>query len=589
MQQTRRVSSESLPLLLNGIAWRLGGERAEASRLTGLELEAGTITVLMGPNGAGKTTLIEKLAGLRPPEGLQVTYGSESLWVPGWTGKLQLNEKALRQYSYACQSPEDGLFARSVREELEYSLRPYALSEQEREELRESAIAAVGWDSSWLNRDPYQMSGGERRRSAIASVFVTPAPWLLLDEPTAGLDGAGHETVARELERLKLSGKGIVLVSHDSDWALPMADQVLLLNVDGSATICTREQLLMHPEWLEDTGMSVPEWLRTAHQLWRLGVPLDQVWNPTEAAAAWEVEQNVGLDIELPRHESKLVENQFREECRRAYALDERKAEDEENQSKSIAIKKVERIKHHRLSGFDPRSVWLAYVLVSTGLFLLGDWLALLLGGVIVFALLTAGRVSLRRWRGLIINYAIFSVLTSVVFAWGASGGGIFEWAAFAGTLFTFVRTMLILLLGLAIPLVMSPLSLRRSLEQMVTLRGRVPQWAQRLILTVTLMMRFVPVLLDLWERFVRIFLSRGKSISRNPLEIGRRLRDVSLPFLLALFRMGDEVVLALESRGIGSQGQPSRSVRLKWRIRDYVFVAGALALALGLWEFANR
>lgn len=548
------------PLHIDGIDWLLGEEGANDLRSTGLSLEAGKIFLLLGPNGAGKSTLLEKLAGLRPSEGLSVRYGREPLWNKGWSGRLRLNERALGSYSYACQSPEEGLFARSVQEELDYSLRPYGLAEGTKEEARDSALTAVGWDRVWLTRDPYLMSGGERRRSALASVFVTPAPWLLLDEPTAGLDGAGHETVAKHLVSLKANGRGVLLISHDTDWALPLADVVLLLGIDGSIRVCGREELLLHPEWLEETGMKLPEWLTIAKFLLSSGVAINQVWNPTSAALAW----------------NPLVEVVPTEEKERSVVRKEQRERATPGRS-------------HRLAGFDPRTVWLSYVLVSTGLFFLGDWLSLGVGAVVVLALLSAGRVSLRRWRGLIVNYAVFSVVTSFIFAWSAGGAGGVEWGAFAGTLFTFARTMLILLLGLAIPLVMSPLSLRRSLEQMLTIRGRTPLWCQRLILTVTLMMRFVPVLLELWERFVRIFLARGKSMARHPLAISRRLRDVSIPFLLTLFRLGDEVALALESRGVGFNPNPTRAGRLRWRARDYVFVVGALVLAIGLWGLSSR
>jgi energy-coupling factor transporter ATP-binding protein EcfA2/energy-coupling factor transporter transmembrane protein EcfT len=547
---------------------------------SGLQLSPGTITLLIGPNGAGKTTLLEKLAGLRPAEKLRVSYGTQPLWRKNRWGRLCLNEQALLQYSYACQSPEEGLFARSVREELDYSLRPYALSEIEREDPINSALAGVGWDASWQTRDPYLMSGGERRRSALASVFATPAPWLLLDEPTAGLDGAGHEAVARELMKRKADGTGILLVSHDSDWALPIADQALLLNaLDGSVRLCTREQLLMFPEWLEETGMKVPDWLETAHLLWRNGVAPDQVWDPLKAAAemakVMDLQASVGVTGSGSESKSKSKS----------------KSESESGKpTRPVKKAPLGTSAHHRLIGFDPRSVWLAYVLVSTGLFFLSDWVSVGIGAFVVIALLTAGRISLRRWRGLIVNYALFSVITSALFAWGASGGTLnFEWGAFVGTLITFVRTMLVLLLGLAIPLVMTPLSLRRSLEQMITVKGKKPQWAQRFILTVTLIMRFVPVLLALWERFVRIFLARGKSISGSPWALSRRLRDVSMPFLLALFRLGDEVVLALESRGVGYNRNPTNAMRLKWGMRDFGLTIGALALAIGLWLLAHR
>ncbi|QJD83291.1 ATP-binding cassette domain-containing protein [Cohnella herbarum] len=561
-RQTQRDKPSSHPLRIDGLPWRLGEETEEAYRTAGLTLEPGTITLLMGPNGAGKSTLLEKLAGIRPPEEIRATYGNDALWKQKRSGGIKLNERALLHYSYACQSPEEGLFARSVSEEIDYSLRPYRVTEEERERRKAAALESVDWDSEWLERDPYRMSGGERRRAALAAVFATPAAWLLLDEPTAGLDGAGHETVARELRALTSAGKGILLVSHDSDWALPLADQVLLLSAEGTVRLCGADQLIQHPEWLEETGMKVPGWLRMVQLVGRSGVPTTRLWNPKAAAAAWHPAEGSEGD-----REAKLG-----------------------------TIPKAEKRRHsgngrvkYRLSGFDPRSVWLAYILVSVGLFQSKDWFGALLGAVVVTALLTAGRVSLRRWRGLIVNYSLFSVITSAIFAWGASSESFIEWGAFSDTIFTFARTMLIMLLGLTIPLVMSPLSLRRSLEQMTSINGKTPAWAQRGILTVALIMRFVPVLLELWERFMKIFRARGKSISRNPVAMGRRLRDVSIPFLLALFRLGDEVALALESRGVGGRTTPTRALRLKWRLRDYGLAAGALALAIGLWGFSNR
>jgi energy-coupling factor transport system ATP-binding protein len=366
------------------------------------------------------------------------------------------------------------------------------------------------------------------------------------------------------LAYLRESGKGIVLVSHDSDWAMALADGVLLLSRDGSLRSCSRNELLEHPEWLEDTGMLIPDWLRVANLLWRSGVSSDKIWNPAAVANAWPT---------APIRSEGMLEKG-----------------EEAASSQSETVVRTEEKKSHRLKGFDPRSVWLSYVLISTGLLALADWVALGVGGLIVCLLLYAGRVSLKRWHSMILSFVIFSVLTSAIFAWGASGeGGAFEGGAFLGTLLTFTRTLFILLLGLAIPLVMSPLSLRRALEQLLTFRGKLPKRAQQLTLIVALMMRFVPVLLELWERFVRIFLSRGKSISRNPIAIGRRLRDVSIPFLLALFRLGDEVTLALESRGVGLDARPTQGTRLRWKKRDYGFVLGALALAVGLWGFANR
>lgn len=566
-------------LLLDGIKWRSSGDKEEEVRTAGLRIRQDAITVLIGPNGAGKTTLLEKIAGLRSPEGLVITYGSERLWKEGRFGKNFLNSEAISQYSYACQLPEEGLFARSVQEELSYSLRPYSLSEGEREEQIAAALSAVGWDQSWLTRDPYLMSGGERRRAALASVFVTPSRWLLLDEPTAGLDGNGHDLIAAQLTKARLDGSGVLLVSHDSDWALPLADYVLIMSVDGSVRMCTRGELLAYPKFLAESGIHIPDWLETAHLLWRSGVSSEQVWKPATAASGF-LKAGGSLGKTGVLTEEPLTSDS-------AWGQNENTSEGKDK-DKPFLLKVREQTKQHRLTRFDPRSVWLAYIFISTGLFLLTSWTAVALGGAVVATLLIAGNVSLRRWHGLLINYAVFSIVTSAIFALGAGSGsdhgGWINVQSFVWTLFTFVRTMLVLLLGLAIPLVMTPLALRRSLTQMISVRGRSPQWAQRFILMVALMLRFIPVLLSLWERFLRIFLARGKSMSRKPWLAIRRLRDVSLPFLLALFRLADEVTLALESRGVGLHQSPTQAMRLKWGVRDYGLVVGALVIGWGLW-----
>ncbi|MFC4599029.1 ATP-binding cassette domain-containing protein [Cohnella hongkongensis] len=579
--------SMTIPLRLDGIRWRRGAEGAETWRSEGLTLAPASIVLLMGANGAGKSTLLEKIAGLRPPEGVLAGYGSDRLWRRGRIRqrKLRLSEQALLRYSYASQSPEEGLFARSVGDELDYSLRPYGLAKEEGELRRKAALLAVDWESEeWLARDPYLMSGGERRRAALAAVFSAPAPWLLLDEPTAGLDGEGHRTIARRLQELRAEGRGILLVSHDSDWALPLADEALLLDARGTLRLCGREELIRHPEWLAEAGMRVPAWLQAAHRLWRSGVPAGLALDPAAAAAAWQPERWEAGGMRQETDAREWASRTRQETDAREWASHTRQEAGEREKDGRPKRRGRAAASGHRLTGFDPRSVWLAYALISFGLFALTDWLGLAVGAVLVGALLLAGRISLRRWRALIANYAVFSVATSAIFASGAGG----EWAvrgeAFADTLFTFGRTMLILLLGLAIPLVMSPLSLRRSLEQMASIGGKSPEWAQRGILAVALIMRFVPVLLELWERFAKIIRARGKTLARGPVAFGRKLRDTALPFLLALFRLGDEVALALESRGVGGTNTPTRAQRLSWRARDYALATGALLLAAGLW-----
>lgn len=552
-----REGIQPVALSIEGIAWRQGthGETSEA----GLTLAPGQVILLAGGNGVGKTTWLEKLAGLRAPEGMRIRYGDEPLWQEGRWGKQRLNARALLRYSYAPQSPENGLFSRTLSEELKYSGRPYRLSEEKLNERMSKALEAVGWHAEWLTRDPYRMSGGERRRAALAASFVPPASWLLLDEPSAGLDGNGHARLGGYLMGLKEQGVGVVLVSHDLDWALPLADSVLLLDYEGTVRRCSADELLVHPDWLTEAGMSVPLWLEIAHKLHLQGIPAEQLWSPDSAAKAvasiGEVRAEVnerGLSTEAPvRHRSSGDE-----------------------------------MAKHRLRAFDPRTIWFSYILLSLGIFAQNEWSGIAVSGALTLALLAAGRISLWRWRGLLRNYALLSVIVSAFFA---TGWLTFNTDAFIGTLLPFTRTYLVLLLGLCIPLVMTPLSLRNALQKLLTFSGRTPAFAHRLILTVTLMIRFVPVLVEEWGRFARIDLSRGKMRPGRSWAIASKLKDMALPFMLSIFRLGDEIAIALESRGVARDVRPTRAAKLRMAARDYGVVLGSALIMFGLWAYANR
>lgn len=552
-----REESQPVALGIEGIEWRQGGagEKSEP----GLTLAPGQVILLAGGNGVGKTTWLEKLAGLRAPEGMRIRYGDEPLWQVGRWGKQRLNARALLRYSYAPQSPENGLFSRTLSEELRYSARPYRISEELLNERVSEALEAVGWHEDWLSRDPYRMSGGERRRAALAATFVPPANWLLLDEPSAGLDGSGHARLGEYLMGLKYRGIGVVLVSHDLDWALPIADTVLLLDYEGTVRQCSPAQLLAHPDWLAEAGMSVPLWLEVAHKLHLQGIPAEQLWSPVSAASAAVSIGELQAEVDVRRLSAEVPARHRR--------------------SGAAAAK-------HRLGAFDPRTIWFSYILLSLGIFAQNDWSGIAVSGALTLALLAAGRISLWRWRGLLRNYAVLSVFVSAFFA---TGWLTFHTDAFIGTLLPFTRTYLVLLLGLCIPLVMTPLSLRNALQKLLTFRGRTPAFAHRLILTVTLMIRFVPVLVEEWGRFARIDLSRGKMRPGRSWALASKLKDMALPFMLSIFRLGDEIAIALESRGVSRDVRPTRAAKLRMAARDYGVVLGSALIMLGLWVYANR
>ncbi|TYP79544.1 ATP-binding cassette domain-containing protein [Paenibacillus methanolicus] len=571
-----RNSEYYMPLKINNIKVNGINEYGEPLISNELRLEPGTITVLIGANGSGKTFLLESIAGLRPESDIEATFGDDPVWQKKGR-RRRLNTAGLMAYGYASQSPEEQLIARTVRDELAFALKPYGLPEAAVRTRTEDALKTVGWDESWLGREPQHMSGGERRRAALACLFAVPVPWILLDEPTAGLDAAAHHDLARALKRRAAEGQGILLISHDTDWAIPIADQVLLMGRDRSIRTSVPEQLLEHPEWFAECGMGIPAWLYVLSGLRRLGVEVSVSATTESTAAAAAIARKMNPETSTGSIE-KAQEDQA---ARVASAHNETAPHSELYAAVSQAPRKDERAESP-LANFDPRSVWLGYVLLSTAILLQKSWPGIAAGAVITAAAIAAGRIPLRRWHGAIKAMLTFSFTAALIAGFeGGSLGLTWDIDGFLASIQSLARPVLVMLLGFGLPIVITPLRLRRALEQTLAVRGHVPRVGQTAILTVTLLLRFIPVLLAEWQRFAKQSLARGKTARFKLRKLPGQLRESVLPFMLALFRIAEQAASALESRGVGRRPYPTVRRTLRWRLKDFALTLSCLLILL--------
>ena len=578
-------------------------------------LEPGTITVLIGPNGAGKTHWLEQLAGLRDPDGLRICYGGEPLWLPRKRGAPRLNRRALLSYAYAAQSPEEQLMARTAEEELRAALKPYRLTAEQQEERIRCALSAVGWDArEWRERSTFRMSGGERRRLALACLLAPPARWLLLDEPTAGLDAAGQRLLADRLREKRGEGCGLVIVTHDSEWAFRLADRVLLLSPDGELRERTPGEWLAEPRRWAEAGLPLPPWAAAASSLVRAGLPPELALDPAAAAAAWaRLERTAppaGLSAEPPAGLSAAPPAGL--SAAPAAGLSAAPAAGLSAAPppglsaappaglsaappaglsaappagmSAAPPAGMSAAPADPLASFDPKALWLSYVCLSLALFSLRGWVGVGIGAMLTGLALALSRVPLRPWRGVLAGFALFSLTVSALSGVGRRGS--FHADAFLLSLHSMARTFLVMLLGLGLAVSVTSVRLKRSLEQLLSVRGTLPVPAQKIVLTVTLLLRFIPVFLSEWERFARFAVARGKETGRSAGTALRRIRSTSLPFLLALFRMGEQIAFALESRGVGRRTSPALARTDRWRRRDTALVLVSLAVAAALWRY---
>lgn len=247
-----------------------------------LKVEKGSFVGVIGHTGSGKSTLIQHFNGLLRPTGGRVLLGGEDIWK---------DPKAIRQVRFRVglvfQYPEHQLFEDTVRRDIAFGPRNMGLDEQEIEARVEEAAAFVGLSPELLDKSPFDLSGGEKRRAAVAGVMAMRPEVLILDEPTAGLDPAGQEHLLRQVKAYQeTSGCTVLLVSHRMEDVARVADRVLVMNGGEVAMYDDTAAVFSRAEELRAIGLSIPAVTRVFMGLRARGFDVgDNVYTVEQAVA----------------------------------------------------------------------------------------------------------------------------------------------------------------------------------------------------------------------------------------------------------------------------------------------------------------
>jgi ABC-type multidrug transport system ATPase subunit/energy-coupling factor transporter transmembrane protein EcfT len=479
-----------------------------------------------------------------------------------------LNRGALLLLGTAFQHPEHQLFARSVREEFLYTLEPYKLPPEERVSRMESLLPPSGVNmNSWQARDPFTLSGGEKRRLLLSLLQAAQPVWLLLDEPTAGVDQEGISLLCSRLKEWKQSGKGAIVVTHDFESLLPAADRVLILHEGRIAWDGTPAEMAMHPHVLEDAGLVLSERLETLRLLRQSGFPMPEGWmDASEAAAAIASGLNAKPARKISREEALLE------------IVDASTAE----QTEKIALAK----RVPRFIKRDPLAVWLCYIWISTGILLQSHWFGWLAGIVVTIGVIGYSSVSYRVWLKPASAFFVFTIIAALIsgITYDSSIGLGFSRDQALETFFRFGRLMMVMLIGLVLLTGLSHLRLKRALEQRLQGLKRLRFPVDQFALVASLMVRFLPIMAGEWHRFARISAARGKYPVRPGQLPIRRMYRTAIPFLMSLLRLGEMWSVILMSRGVGREGwNPTNAFKMKLNRQDGYLIAAASGVLLML------
>lgn len=253
-----------------------------------MEILEGEFLGIIGHTGSGKSTLIQHLNGLLKPTSGRILLGERDIWAePKKIRDVRFRVGLVFQY------PEYQLFEESVYKDVAFGPKNMGLDEEEIDRRVRSAVAFAGLGEGLLDKSPFDLSGGQKRRVAIAGVIAMEPEVLILDEPSAGLDPAGRRSMLENIRNYhRQKGTTVVMVSHSMDEVAENVDRIVVMANAGVVMSGTPHEVFSRAQELLNVGLNVPQVTQVAMELVRQGIGIDPavytVADLRAALSAWK-------------------------------------------------------------------------------------------------------------------------------------------------------------------------------------------------------------------------------------------------------------------------------------------------------------
>ena len=256
-----------------------------------LTIPDGQFIGLIGHTGSGKSTLIQHLNGLIKPSDGIIYYNGRDIWDEDFSRK-ELRTKVGLVFQY----PEHQLFETTVVKDVEFGPKNMKLPQLEVNMRTFEAIKLVGISDELYDASPFELSGGQKRRVAIAGVLAMKPDVLILDEPTAGLDPMGRDEILDQIAKIQKERKiTVILVSHSMEDVAKYVDRLIVMDHGCVRFDGTPKEVFRHYKELETMGLAAPQVTYVCEELNRLGIPVGEATTVTEARdailASWRKKQ----------------------------------------------------------------------------------------------------------------------------------------------------------------------------------------------------------------------------------------------------------------------------------------------------------
>ena len=278
------MTNENCVLRAEGVSYTYGNGTPfckKALRNVSLEIERGSVTGIIGHTGCGKSTLVQQLNGLLRPDAGTICLNGENIWKnPGKIRDVHFRVGLVFQY------PEYQLFEETVEKDIAFGPKNMGLRNEDIAARVRDSLHFVGLEEDILSRSPFELSGGQKRRVAIAGVIAMEPEVLILDEPAAGLDPVGRAEIFGGLRAYReQTGKTVVIVSHSMEDMAKYADRIVVMNrgeilMEGECRAVFKNTAL-----LQSVGLNIPQVTQVLQSMRQAGLPVrDDLFTVEEAA-----------------------------------------------------------------------------------------------------------------------------------------------------------------------------------------------------------------------------------------------------------------------------------------------------------------
>lgn len=497
-----------------------GGKRQVVDHLD-LRLEKGRTLAVLGPNGSGKSTLARLICALIRPTGGDLSVAGIPLTVGGNTPRRARKRRLgmLRQrVGYVMQKPEHQLFAETVAQDVAYGPSNLGFDKDDTVLRVKQVLTMLGLEGL-SDRSPFDLSGGQQRLVALAGVLASSPKILVLDEVTAGLDPKASETIMTMLERLQGEGVTIILITHDEEEVIRLADQALLMD---------QGHMVSHGD--------VEKVLKDYHNL-RAHI------SPSE------------------NHEEDSGTEQTEKPASRTKGQADRPS---------------------LIARLDPRAKMVCFLMLMVTSFFIGTGPQLILGALVTLAIIMAARISplklVKSVSGLLALLVLVALLNLLV---ARDGTALTRWGPlvitdqglWAALVYT-CRFGLVLILGAILLMTTTPTQMTDAFESLLSPLGKLGVHTSEISLVLSLALRFIPTLVREMQSIREAQAARGGSIeSGSPSRRARAMAAIIIPVFAAALRHADNLGQALDARSYqGGKGRTHYRVSRMHGI-DYGFV----------------